>query len=1376
MQDATPLAASVVRVLDGRGEVVGAGFLIGPGQVATCAHVVAAALGGSPEGSEPPVGRVRVDLPSLPPVHGHASDAVVRSWRPIDPATGAGDVAILDLAAAPPTVHVPPLYRPDRLWGHRFRVLGFPAGMQDGVWSSGELRERQGTQWLQMQGNPSSPPIARGFSGAPVWDEEIEAIVGMTVASDVRADSTTAYLVPIEDVLGVDPRLLPNPFRGLEPFGEEHAAVFYGRDAEIARLENLLDGQPLVAVLGRSGTGKSSLVRAGLLPRLRRRGVHILEPRLGATESSVTTVLDRVAGLAGEPPDQRVLVFVDQFEELVGAAPVGAAEPMPVQDIFRRLVATVRNAPRLPDGVPSRQLLLTLRWEAMNELLTDDVAETFDHGTLSLAPMNRDQLRQAIVGPAAHAPGLAFDPGLVERMLDDAVGEPGQLPLVESLLSQLWERREGGTLKAEAYEQRGGVQGAIARHAEESLWQLHLAGDDSEVRRLLTMLARPDDSGGFVRRPARLDELAPEQRPIVEALARRRLLVVGRQADGTDVVELAHQALIDHWPRFRDWLDQDRDFLGWRHELGARRLTWESTGRDDDALLRGVALARAEEWLQRRVDDVPDAERAFVEASRRRARGEARRRRALLSTLSVIAVSALLLGALFAYQRRVTRREHAMSDSRALAALSADTATVDPAWSIALALAAYERHPTPEAESALFRHYAAHHTTDAVLSGARGEIVQVEASWDGRVVAARTSAGTITTWTRQPGQPVEMRHLPRGSVVDMAISADGRRMLLVHVQSVEVYDLAADRVLWEVPVVPIEVRALSVGSDGSVALRLVPPDNEDPGTVELWEPTDDGDARLVQRLVPETARAFEQIVGFGPEPGTLLLWDHVPGTQPRLLSWNTATRELTTVTDNAGWAGTLTPEGVAVMCRVLPSPQVVRLDLRDGATRSFPLPSEADCGSGGVRVDQRAEVFVSGEGIAMDLRTGQVVGQFPPPDDGAILDGPVLTDGDQRFALWSDGSAVLVTEVLTEDRLLPATLLREDQDEEPVNGWARPQMRSAQLLPNGEHILAISGDSARLVVARSQGRGEVVAQEARPMPRLPTDEVRLPVNHDGTLVADRVSPDTIQIRTLPDLDLVTEITTGPAAPADVRSLSGRLMRWDRIDRLLTFDGPRARWWDTSSGELVAELDVQAAGLVTDDQVDDYFVAPYIDPDLAAVGVRGAAGIRIVQIGTGRVVDAVDAGTDLLDVRFQPESRYLALIRQGSLIELWDRIDERRVLGPLRSIDPFESFARFLPGAGDFQVGNHGQLHWYQAGSAAPTRRLDLGPALHPIDASADGMVVLYVDRRVSGTVMPVLHIEPNIWRQTLCDVIDGRQFTADERASLPPDTPTHDVC
>ncbi|MFC5231280.1 serine protease [Pseudonocardia zijingensis] len=691
-----------VRVRDVSGEVVGSGFLVSTDLVATCAHVVAAALRSDPYDGEPPATAVTIDFPTVAggPVQ---RSARVHRWVPIAE-DGTGDVAVLRLAEpAPAGAVMPPLRRVDRLWDHAFHVFGFPDGRWDGVWSTGRIRGGQGTGWYQLQSAAGDQRIEGGFSGAPVWDADTGAVVGMTVAADRDPDVTTAYLLPVEHVLGLDPELLPSPYRGLEPFDEEHAEYFFGRAPEIERLVTAVGANPVVVVAGPSGAGKSSLVKAGLLPRLRREGIPVAQvrARLG------TPVLEEVdAALRERDGAARVrrVLLVDQFEELADADAAAARE------LLAALVAVATA-----DGSRVR-VVLTMRGTAIDEILTPDAADALGSGSVFVGPLDRARLRAAVVGPAERAPGLAFEDGLVDRILDEAGTEPGQLPLVESLLAQLWERREGGALTVRGYEEAGGVAGALAAHAERVVAVVRdEVGGEARLRELCVRLATTARDGRVLRRPVRLDELPASLHPLVAVLAAARLVVVTGTAGG-GTVELAHQSLIDHWPRLRGWLAADREFLEWRSDLDAARERWEESGRDEGALLRGAALETAGEWMAERPADLGAGQAEYVRRSRVRQRREVRRWRVVAAVLAVLVLTASVLAVVAVRRGDQVAAQLATANAGSLAREALARQRIDPVLAAELALAAWRSDPeVPVVRTALADAYRAMAGAESVV-------------------------------------------------------------------------------------------------------------------------------------------------------------------------------------------------------------------------------------------------------------------------------------------------------------------------------------------------------------------------------------------------------------------------------------------------------------------------------------------------------------------------------------------------------------------------------------------------------------------------------------------------------------------------------------
>ena len=403
------------------------------------------------------------------------------------------------------------------------------------------------------------------------------------------------------------------PYRGLAAFQQEDAALFFGREAFAARLAEAVQEQTRVAVAGSSGSGKSSVVFAGLLPILLkdtswlvahcRPGARPFEalaaallpalaPELSATDRLFETQrlagaflrqelsLDSVAEqiLAQHPGASRLLLVVDQFEELYTLCPESEAR--------RRYVEGLLGAAR-EDRPAALILLLTLRADFMGHALSNrSFADMLQHGLLLLGPMARTELRSAVERPAG-LHGAAFEPGLVDRILDDVGGEPGALPLLEFALTLLWERHSFGWLTHAAYEEIGQVEGALARHADQVLEALDEA-DRERARQVFEQLVRPGEGTEDIRRLATRAEIGEANWALVRRLADKRLVVTGREdGTGVEMVELAHEALIQKWERLRDWMAADRAFRTWQEGLRVALRQWEGCRPG-----RGCALAR----------------------------------------------------------------------------------------------------------------------------------------------------------------------------------------------------------------------------------------------------------------------------------------------------------------------------------------------------------------------------------------------------------------------------------------------------------------------------------------------------------------------------------------------------------------------------------------------------------------------------------------------------------------------------------------------------------------------------------------------------------------------------------------------------------------
>ncbi|MGD2158178.1 MAG: BTAD domain-containing putative transcriptional regulator, partial [Anaerolineales bacterium] len=458
---------------------------------------------------------------------------------------------------------------------------------------------------------------------------------------------------PEKELAGLEKEETSPPFKGLQYFDVEDADLFFGREGLTAELIGRLHKQNLLAVVGASGSGKSSLVRAGVVPALMRGEpladgslppsgssrwpIHIITPTshpLEALAASLTqdvesvtataTLIDDLASdprslhlsvrktLAGASGD-RLLLVVDQFEELF----TQCRDESERRAFIDNLLTAVSE-----ETVGPTIVLITLRADFYAQCAQyDDLRRALEDQQAYIGQMNLAELRRAIEEPARRR-GCTFEPGLVDLMLADigAEGdqqpEPGALPLLSHSLLETWKRREGRTLTLAGYMDAGGVRGAIAATAERVYNQQLNEEQQTIARKIFLRLTELGEGTQDTRRRIRVEELVPssEGSLVIEVVLRKlvdaRLITA---AKGT--LEVAHEALIREWPRLRAWLEEDREGLRLHRQLTESAQNWLELDRDPGSLYRGARLAQASEWAEGHAEELNSLEREFLEAS-----------------------------------------------------------------------------------------------------------------------------------------------------------------------------------------------------------------------------------------------------------------------------------------------------------------------------------------------------------------------------------------------------------------------------------------------------------------------------------------------------------------------------------------------------------------------------------------------------------------------------------------------------------------------------------------------------------------------------------------------------------------------------------------
>src|ERR1700733_15042788 len=569
------------------------------------------------------------------------------------------------------------------------------------------------------------------------------------------------------------------PYRGLLAFEPEDRAYFFGREAVIRELVERLRSGGLVAVVGASGSGKSSVVRAGLIAAVRAGEVAVVERAVLVTPAGTPRV--------DVEDDPAQLVVVDQFEELFTLC-----EDSDRRQAFIDSLLAMRGA-----------VAIGVRADMYGKLMSHpELARAVAANHLPLGAMSEDELERAVTEPARLA-GLRLEPGLVQLAVREVAGEPGALPLLSHALRATWERRDGRTLTVEAYRATGGVASAIAQTADSVVASLR-PGQREIARSVFLRLTELGDGTAESRRRASIEELVPEGvspeavETLLERLAEARLVTLD---EGT--AEVAHEVLIREWPTLRGWLEEDREGIRLHRQLGTAARIWEAGRQDTSDLYRGARLAAAADWAQHNEAELNATERRFLDAGLqeadrgRRAQLRANRRlRALLAGALVLLLIAVVAGVIALIQRSHAQAQALTSDAERLGAQALSDPNVD--HSLLLAATGVELQDRVQTRSDLFADLQQNAALLRLIRPSDVEITALDVSPDGRLLVVGDASGTVrfidlATWRTQ-GAVVRLDE-PIGQR-DLSFSPDGHTVMAVAIgpNRSELYAIdAADR-------------------------------------------------------------------------------------------------------------------------------------------------------------------------------------------------------------------------------------------------------------------------------------------------------------------------------------------------------------------------------------------------------------------------------------------------------------------------------------------------------------------------------------------------------------------------------------------------------
>jgi WD40 repeat protein/transcriptional regulator with XRE-family HTH domain len=1069
---------------------------------------------------------------------------------------------------------------------------------------------------------------------------------------------------------------LTNPYKGLRPFQESDAPDFFGRDALTARLLARL-AEParfarFLAVVGPSGSGKSSVVRAGLLPALRHgalapfQGWPVLDLVPGAypleeVEAALLRLapnppasllpqlredprgLVRAAKRALPDPQTGLVLVLDQFEELFTLVPDEAVRRHVLDSLYA--AATDERSPLL--------VVATLRADFYDRPLSYRAAgELLRERAEVVLPMSAEELEQAIVRPAARR-GVELEPDLLAAIVRDTGEQPGALPLLQYALTELFEQRTDGLMTLRAYRASGGVQGALSRRAE-SLYAGLTAAEQEEARQLFLRLVTLGEDGEDTRRRVRRAEIAGAARDeaalerVLDLFGSHRLLTFDRDpVAGVPTVEVAHEALLRSWPRLRGWIEGARESLRVHRRLLAAANEWAGAGQDASYLAGGGRLAQFETLAGEGSVALNAGESAYIAASvqereKQAAADQARqgreltlqkraanRLRGFVGALVVfLLVAAGLAAFAFGQQGEAVAQSQKAQNNAATAVANGIVAGAQRATAVANGAVADNARATAQTN---FTHAdalrVAAQANSVILAGGQSELagllslrsLQLEYSAEGD--AALEGADQLDYPVRRfVGHAAD-----QGPVVWVAaLSPDGKTLYTQSDSSTRLWDFATGR----------QLANIDFGGDGAVSWA---PDGKhilathDDGTLLIW---DTRAMTYTQSPITHTAALWWAV--YSPD-GRSILASSSSRTDTTAQVWDAATgRQLQVFHGPGQFAAGLawSPDG-----------RYVVTGAKDNMAHLW---------------DVRTGLQVRTLQTGMTPGAGPGLGNLAYSPDGKIIAGPSATsDGKPSIRLWDAATGVPLRELRGHTdglgkmaflpdgkRLVAASLdgtvrlwdVATGQQLRVLHGPNAPAWSEA-LTPDGRQAVIGYGDGTVLL-------WDLGGPAHPPMPA------------GGRLRTVRFSADDRRVLTGSDAGHVARLfdtasgrQLAPEFPGPQGSTVNSAVFSPDEKSLLTADGQpdnQAHIWDIRTGAVVLTFPI---GFIPDYAIyspDGKIVATTVNPQDGPLSLWDAASGRLL-----RTIQGPPGGIPTAGIAFAPDGKSIATANSDHTADLWD---------------------------------------------------------------------------------------------------------------------------